>query len=542
MAIRHLTVKVGKIGKAAAHAAYIGRSGKYARQPDDDLVATGSGNMPSWAIDNPADFWAAADEHERANGTTYREIQVALPRELGSEAALQLAQEFIGRHLGVRYPHTYAIHCPLAADGQPQPHMHLMFSERALDGFERARAVFFKRANKRTPQVGGATKAYNPAATPTTRRAALKALRAEWAELATQALTAAGFAIRIDLRSNEAQGLEQAPEPKHSPAGWRKGGREAMVAARGRVVTADAAVFAAYEAQDEAIARRIEVRARLAVEAQQEKAAMAAQEVFRATRERQRLAADAAAQEKAAQAAQEIVRATRERRRLAADAAAQEKAAKAAQEVIRATQERQRQAVNAAAEEKAAQIAASRVLVTPAKPIQPNPMASLARTFAEAQDAKAKQEARELVAAAAALEEAELELTREIGLAQAEFDDLLLLHPKLRNPTDRRMLLLPVVRDDLLDPPVTHRRLAITHFLTRDSRSRVLADWGDRRSGKLSVHPEQFRAALEHMPDVGTLREVMDAFRELVLATVALLSRGGRSLQSGKDPNGGRER
>lgn len=443
--------------------------------------------MPSWATDNPADFWAAADEHERANGTAYREIQVALPRELEAGPAQQLARDFIDRRLSTRYPYSYAIHCPLAADGQPQPHMHLMFSERALDGFERDRAVFFKRANKKTPQRGGATKVYNPAATPTERRAALKALRAEWAELATQALAVAGYAIRIDLRSNEAQGLEQAPEPKHSPAGWRKGGREAMVAARARVASADAAVSDAYEAQDEAIARRIEVRERLAANAKEETAAKAAQEVIRATQERKRLAAEAADQEKVAQTAIKLP-----------------------------------------------------VLLR--RPVQPNPLASVARTFAEAQDAKANREVRERDAAAEALEKAELELTHAIGLAQAEVDNLLLLNPKVRNPADRHMLLLPVVRDDLLEPPVTNRGLAITHFLTLESRSRILARWGDRRSAKLSVNPKQFRAALEHMPDVSTLRKVMDAFRELVSAAVALLARNGRGSQPTKDRNGGWER
>lgn len=510
MAIRHLTVNVGKVGKAFAHAAYIERGGKYARQRDDDLVASGSGNMPSWATDNPVDFWAAADEHERANGTAYREIQVALPRELGSDAAHRLARDFIGRHLGTLYPYTYAVHCPLAADGHPQPHMHLMFSERALDGFGRDRAMFFRRANKKTPERGGAAKVYNPAATPTARRAALRALRAEWAELATQALAVAGHAIRIDLRSNVAQGLEQAPEPKHSPAGWRKGGREAMIAARARVAAADAAVFAADEAQRAAIEWSIEVWERLAAAAEQEKVAKAAQE-------RQRLAAEAAEQEKAVhQAARRLVPQGRpaQPNPLAsiARAFAEAQAVRAAQGL----RERQRLADEAAAREKGAQEAAERPVGAPA-------------AAEVAPEAEARRKYQEQI-------ERENALQHEIMLAQAEYDTLLRQHPQIRHPQDRRLIRLPVGRDDVLpDPPVTPAGQAVAHLLGPDRRSEVVAKWGDLGTAMLPVDPEIFRAALEHVPDVGTLRKLMEAVRAMVLAAVALLTTGKE--RPGSQPN-----
>ena len=41
--------------------------------------------MPEWAEDDPGAYWEAADEHERANGRLYSEVQFALPKEL-SEA------------------------------------------------------------------------------------------------------------------------------------------------------------------------------------------------------------------------------------------------------------------------------------------------------------------------------------------------------------------------------------------------------------------------------------------------------------------------
>ena len=74
MASYHCSVKVGGKGKASGHAAYIAREGHYAERAGyEDLEATGYGNMPPWAEHHPSYFWNAADHHERANGTTYRE-------------------------------------------------------------------------------------------------------------------------------------------------------------------------------------------------------------------------------------------------------------------------------------------------------------------------------------------------------------------------------------------------------------------------------------------------------------------------------------
>ena len=58
------------------------------------------------------EFWQAADLHERANGTTYREFEVALPRELAAADRLALVREFIAQELGERHAYQFAIHCP----------------------------------------------------------------------------------------------------------------------------------------------------------------------------------------------------------------------------------------------------------------------------------------------------------------------------------------------------------------------------------------------------------------------------------------------
>ena len=95
MASYHCSVKVGGKGKASGHAAYIAREDYYAERAGyEDLEATGYGNLPTWAEHEPSRFWSAADRHERANGTTYRELEIALPRELNPDpdAVLQKLQ------------------------------------------------------------------------------------------------------------------------------------------------------------------------------------------------------------------------------------------------------------------------------------------------------------------------------------------------------------------------------------------------------------------------------------------------------------------
>ena len=113
MASYHCSVKVGGKGGAAGHAKYTEREGKYKdRAGYDDLEASASGNMPEWAEHNPEYFWHAADTHERENGTTYREIEVALPRELDVAQRRDLVEQFVAQEIGDRHAYQWAIHTP----------------------------------------------------------------------------------------------------------------------------------------------------------------------------------------------------------------------------------------------------------------------------------------------------------------------------------------------------------------------------------------------------------------------------------------------
>ena len=145
MAIGRLSMKVGKAGKAGPHAAYIAREGQYANRLDkgERLEATEVGNMPAWAADQPQAFWQAADAFERSNGTTYREMEIALPRELDAAQRVELVKDWVRQEIGDRHAYQWAIHVPLALDGKDQPHVHLMFSERQVDGIERDPEQYF---------------------------------------------------------------------------------------------------------------------------------------------------------------------------------------------------------------------------------------------------------------------------------------------------------------------------------------------------------------------------------------------------------------
>ncbi len=208
MATYHCSVKVGGKGQASGHAAYIAREGSYAeRDGYEDLEATGHGNLPSWAEHEPSRFWTAADRYERANGATYREIEIALPRELNPDQRQALVLDFIQHEIGARHAHQWAIHNPGAAlAGGEQPHAHLMYSERTVDGIERGAEQYFKRYNGKHPELGGCRK--DSAGT----EERLLETRQRWAEVQNAHLQQQGHAARVDHRSLADQGIDRAPE------------------------------------------------------------------------------------------------------------------------------------------------------------------------------------------------------------------------------------------------------------------------------------------------------------------------------------------
>ena len=217
MALGRISVKVGMKGKALPHSKYILREDNYAKKNNklEKLEAVGHGNMPTWAEQNPKLFWEMADLHERKNGSTYREHIISLPRELNESQRLALVQDWIAKEIGEKYAYSFAIHNPTAMDGKEQPHCHLMFSERLLDGIERDPDQFFKRYNSKDPSKGGAKKD-NTGLLDSVRKTLIKEQRNRWEVLCNEHLAKAYEYVpepppEIDMRNWKAKGLNQKP-------------------------------------------------------------------------------------------------------------------------------------------------------------------------------------------------------------------------------------------------------------------------------------------------------------------------------------------
>ena len=175
--------------------------------------------MPEWAENDAGNDWEAADEHERANGRLYSEVQFALPKELNEDERREAASSFAERLTGgERLPYTLAIH--RGGTNGENPHAHLMFSERGNDGIERSGEQWFKRHNAKAPEKGGARKS----------RAAkagdwLEQTRKAWEQTANRALERAAGpsgstgAAWADLRdeAHRAGDLKRAAELSREP-------------------------------------------------------------------------------------------------------------------------------------------------------------------------------------------------------------------------------------------------------------------------------------------------------------------------------------
>jgi len=217
MASYHMQINTGGKGAALAHAQYIDRDGRFTEERYGEVAARGHANMPEWAREDTAEFWRASDEYERANGNTYREYELALPRELSRSAQVALVQRFAEQELGSTRSYQWAIHLSTASDGKEQPHVHLMFSDRQHDGIERGPEQFFKRYNAKNPERGGAQK-FSYGVDKEEAARTYEGIRERWAKVQNLSLEQAGLEVRVDHRSLAAQGIHREPEVHRGPA------------------------------------------------------------------------------------------------------------------------------------------------------------------------------------------------------------------------------------------------------------------------------------------------------------------------------------
>lgn len=206
VSIFHLTVKRGSRSEnrlSVAKHDYIMRLGRFAERHDGELAHAESGNMPGWADDDPRKFWVESDARERANGTLYHEVEFALPLELSRKQQIEAAREQVRQICGDQHPYSWGLH-----DKDGNPHVHLEFSGRMLDGIERDADQFFRRYNAKNPSRGGCRKESSGDARGPEW---VKQVRQDWQDIANRHLAAAGHDARIDHRSNKARGLDEAP-------------------------------------------------------------------------------------------------------------------------------------------------------------------------------------------------------------------------------------------------------------------------------------------------------------------------------------------
>lgn len=220
MSSMHLGMKSGKRGTAARHSQYICRSGSHGKGDNrQDLVATGSGNLPP-NMASFLDMWRNADAGERKNAAAFREMVGALPRELTAPQWIDLVHDFIDSAIPGK-PYEYAIHCPKAAlDGGPQPHFHLMYTDRIPDGISRPPQQFFARYNATHPERGGARKD-SCGQDPVAFSDAARLRRQKWADVQNEHLARHGHDVRVDPRSYRARGLKREVETHLGPAATR---------------------------------------------------------------------------------------------------------------------------------------------------------------------------------------------------------------------------------------------------------------------------------------------------------------------------------
>ena len=216
-------------GGAARRVNYITREGEYshaearvAHQAYEtgteilrgDLVHWEAKNLPAWARD-AAHFFDMAEkstpytEGQKRPRTAYSEWKFSLPRELSTEQYLGAAHDFLDSTFGDTHPYVYAVHCPPAADGGPQPHVHVLWSAALLDGIERSPAQFFKRYDTKHPDRGGAK---NDLAL--THYGAVKAFRMQYTDHMNIALEQAHQPARLHPHSLKARGSARTPEPR----------------------------------------------------------------------------------------------------------------------------------------------------------------------------------------------------------------------------------------------------------------------------------------------------------------------------------------
>lgn len=172
-----------------------------------DLVATDNLNIPEWA-ETPRDFFAAADRYERTNGAASKQITISLPCELSLDDNIKIAQNIADKILGNNRVGCWAIHSkPAVTQAVTNIHMHLMFSDRIVTDTFRTKAplLFFKRYNRKHPELGGYRKDDRFASFGKKAKENINWMRQEIEDAINEGYQKAGMNIKVSCKSLQEQ-------------------------------------------------------------------------------------------------------------------------------------------------------------------------------------------------------------------------------------------------------------------------------------------------------------------------------------------------
>ena len=162
-------------------------------------------------------LFASSDKYERANGSVYREHEIALPNELTLEQLHELVDALVRRLAGNK-PYMYAVHQPTSAlQSEMNTHIHLMVVDRVPDGIERPAEQMFSRFNAKHPERGGCRKD-SGGRTPLQVRHDMTRTRETIARTENAVLKKYGHEARVSSKSYREQGINRVPERHLGPA------------------------------------------------------------------------------------------------------------------------------------------------------------------------------------------------------------------------------------------------------------------------------------------------------------------------------------
>ena len=216
MAIYNLRVEPDRGRSAVYRYEYTLRVNDFSWEKDskyDDFLFGQNVNMPNFASEDPKLFWESCENYERANANTFRTIDFSLPTELSDEENIELAAKFAEELFGDKFVYSMAVHSkPSGVQSIQNIHCHIMFSERKLDGIERDSKKFFKRFNRKNPQLGGCEKTDE-----WTEYSKLYYIRQTWERIANEKFQEKGLE-KISCRSLYAQRLDSLLEENYLKA------------------------------------------------------------------------------------------------------------------------------------------------------------------------------------------------------------------------------------------------------------------------------------------------------------------------------------